>query len=274
MKKIRLILAVGLLMILSIVVNAQDSIKILSNKNAELYIRLAQISLTNKDYKTVILYADSALVLDKSATSYRLKGLGQFNLNLWKETVISMSLGLEKNAADFDMHYYRGLANHLLDSTAKAKEISEDMGAAIAIRPSDTMAYYYKGLADFKLSFNSEFNKDQKLKDCIQSLDNFLKKKPDFTAQFIKGMANFYLAGSPETASSEPYYSETIKDMTICLKIKPKDKDCLFYRGLSRFASYDFKPAGNDSYLLDKIIKKENEDQGKTKSPKIKFFGK
>ncbi len=277
MKKISLILTIGLLTMLSIVTKAQDSIKILSNKNAELYIRLAQISLANKDYKTTILYADSALALDKSSTAYRLKGLGQFNLGQWKQTVVSMSLGLEKNATDFEMHYYRGLSNHLLDSLGKAKEISEDMGAAITIKSSDTMAYYYKGLADFELAFTYGFNKDEKLKSCIQSLDNFLKKTPNFTAQYIRGVANFYLAGSSEINTSETYYMETIKDMTICLKSQPKDENCLNYRALSRNLTKDYTGSAQDNLLLAKI-QKEEDDNGKkptkTKNLKIKFLGK
>lgn len=248
-----------------------DSLQILSNKNAELYIRLAKISLKEKDYATVIAYSDSALTRDKSFIAYRLKGLGQFNLGMYKETIISMSLGIEKKESDFDLHYYRGLSYHLLDSITYTEQISEDMLWAVTINPLDTMSYYYKGMANFNLSFLSNYEKDNKLKECISDLNQFVKLKPTFIAYYIKGSANFLLGGSsditPETEGQ--YYNEVIKDMTKCLESQPGNGDCLYYRGLSYLIISDFENAIKDTKELASKKGPENE---KTKIRK--FFSK
>lgn len=286
MKKFRLLLIIGVLTLPGIV-NAQnqtgsnekttvqtvkvDSLKILNDKNAELYIRLAKISLKEKDYASVIAYSDSALARDKSFTAYRLKGIGQFNLGMYKETILSMSLGIEKKESDFDLHYYRGLSYHLLDSVAYAEQISKDMLWAKTINPLDTMVYYYKGMADFNLSFSANYKKDEKLKECISDLNQFVKLKPTFVAHYIKGAANFLLGGSSDVVqgAESQYYNEVIKDMTKCLELQPGDENCLYYRGLSYFIISDFENAIKDARELESK-KKSNSEKPKAKG----FFSK
>lgn len=247
-----------------------DSLKILSDKNSELYLRLAQISLNSKDYKSVIAYADSALARDKSAFAYRLKGLGQFNLGLYKETVLSMSLGLEKKENDFALHYYRGLSYHIIDSVNYAEQISKDMLWATTINPLDTMSYYYKGLANFNLSFSANYQKDDKLKECANDLNQFTKLKGNFTAFYIKGAANFLLGGSDQVTPEmrNQYYAEAIKAMTECLKLQPGNDDCLYYRGLSYFISGDFDNVIKDAEIL------KGKKTGSTKTKGKSIFGK
>jgi|GEM_PF-1599089 len=246
-----------------------DSLKILSDKNAELYLRLAQISLDSKDYKSTVAYADSALARDKSFRGYRLRGLGQFNLGLYKETILSMSQGIEKRQSDFALHYYRGLSYHIIDSLLYAEQISQDMTWAITISPLDTMAYYYRGMADFNLSFSANYKKDDKLKDCIGSLAQFTKLKPTFAAHYIKGIANFLLGGSGELTEPGQYYTETIKDMTACLKFQSGDEDCLYYRGLSYYIIGDYENAIKDA----EVLKSQKKSGDKTVKTKKGFFG-
>jgi len=266
-KKICLLLMIGALTIPGIT-SAQskkealtvksDSVIILSDKTSELYLRLAQISLTNADdnYQTVIAYADSALARNKSFQAYRLKGIGQFNLGLYAETIISMTAGIAANQLDgthvFELNYYRGLAYYQSDSVLYAKEIAEDMTEALRAAPPNTMAYYYKGLANYNLSFSANYKKDDKLKECINDLGQFLKSKPDFTAYQVRGLANFLLGGSDE-ASDEAraiYYLEAIKDLTECLDLQPENEDCLYYRGLSYYIMGDFIDAIKDAQAL------------------------
>lgn len=289
MKKICLLLMIGALTIPSII-NAQskkkaltvkpealtskpDSVIVLSDKTSELYLRLAEISLA-EDYKTVIAYADSALARNKSFQAYRLKGIGQFNLGLYAETIISMTAGIAANQLDgphvFELNYYRGLAYHKSDSVLYAKEITEDMTEALRATRPDTMTYYYKGLANYNLSFSANYKKDDKLKECINDLSQFLKSEPNFTAYQIKGLANFLLGGSDE-ASDEAraiYYIEAIKNLTECLNLQPGDEDCLYYRGLSYYISGDFIDAIKDAQAL-KSKKVSAGDK-----PKKRFFGK
>ncbi len=248
-------------LIQTVLTDKPDSLKILSDKNAELYIRLAQISLKEKDYVSVIAYSDSALARDKSFIAYRLKGLGQFNLGMYKETILSMSLGIEKKESDFDLHYYRGLSYHLLDSIAYAEQISKDMLWAVTISPLDTMAYYYKGMANFNLSFSANYKKDDKLKECISDLVQFVKLKPNFIAHYTKGAANFLLGGSSDITSETEgqYYNEVIKDMTKCLEFQPGNENCLYYRGLSYFIISDFENAIKDAKELASKKKPDNE---------------
>jgi len=282
MKKICLLLMIGALTIPGIV-KAQskkealtvkpDSAIILSDKTSELYLRLAQISLA-EDYKTVIAYADSALARNKSFQAYRLKGIGQFNLGLYAETIISMTAGIDANQIDniyvFELNYYRGLAYHKSDSILYAKQIAEDMTEALRFIPLDTMAYYYRGMANYNLSFSANYKKDDKLKECINDLSQFLKSEPNFTAYQIRGLANFLLGGSDE-ASDEAraiYYIEATKDLTECLNLQPGDEDCLYYRGLSYYIMGDFINAIKDAQALKS---KKNSNGVK---PKKKFFGK
>jgi len=268
MKKICLFLMIGALTIPGIV-SAQSTIKSDSviDKTSELYLRLAQISLGNKDYKLVVAYADSALARDNSfqedyrlnkffQEAYRLKGLGQFNLGLYAEAIVSMSAGMKRGGLDgyyvFDLNYYRGLAYHKSDSVLYAKEIAEDMQWAVAVKPTDTMAYYYKGLANYNLSFSPNYKKDDKLKECVNDLGQFIKLKPNFTAYYIKGLANFLLGGSEENTEETRaiYYIEAIKDLTECLNLQPENEDCLYYRGLSYYIMGDFIDAIKDAQAL------------------------
>ncbi|MFA5024786.1 MAG: hypothetical protein WC523_07620 [Patescibacteria group bacterium] len=260
MKKICLLLMIGVLTMPG-VANAQnttksDSVIVLGDKTHDLYLRLAQISLANKDYKSVVAYADSALARNKSVSAYRLKGLGQFNLGLYAETIISMTAGIDANKLDnvyvFELNYYRGLAYHKSDSILYAKQIAEDMTEALRFISPDTMAYYYRGLANYNLSFLANYKKDDKLRECISDLSQFLKSRPDFTAYQTRGLANFLLGGSDE-ASDEAraiYYIEAIKDLTECLSLQPGDEDCLYYRGLSYYISGDFINAIKDAQAL------------------------
>ncbi len=272
MKKICLMLLIGALIIPNITkaqsdttAAQKDSLKILNDKNAELYLRLAQISLDDKDYKSVIAYSDSALNRNKSFLAYRLKGVGQFNLGMYKETILTMSLGLEEKQSDFDLHYYRGLSYHIIDSLNYAEQISSDMKWARTINPLDTMAYYYEGLANFNLSFLPNFNRDEKLKDCISNLSQFVRLKKNLTAHYIKGVANFLLAGSGENTDPNLFYQETIKDMTICLELQPKDVDALHYRGICYFIIGDYENSIKDAEILKRVGEEKKSKKGSTK---------
>ena len=177
-------------------------------------------------------------------------------LGLYAEAIISTTTGMATNQLDgthvFELNYWRGLAYHRSDSLLYAKQIAEDMTEALKFVPLDTMAYYYKGMADYNLSFSANYKKDDKLKECINDLSQFLKSEPNFTAYQIRGLANFLLGGSDE-ASDEAraiYYIEAIKDLTECLNLQPGNEDCLYYRGLSYYIMGDFINAIKDAQAL------------------------
>jgi tetratricopeptide (TPR) repeat protein len=276
MKKITILLAAIILAMPSISMAQTDTLKIkdslnkiLSDKNSELYLRLAQISLDAGKYGAVIAYADSALAKNKSFMAYRLKGIAQFNLGMYIETTKSMSAGIQKNDNDFIMHYLRGLSYHKMDSLNYAKEISQDMTYAIRLNPADTMPYFYKGIAEYNLSLivTNDSIKNEKLKESVYNLNRFIKVKPTFDAYYICGMANGQIAENSQTMAKDRivYYNEVISNMTECLKSKPNDPDILNYRFISYALTKDFVNADKDCKKLIKLGEKPK------KSP-IGFF--
>lgn len=279
MKKISFLLIVSFLAINPIGAFAQkvdstkvlDSLKLLNNKNAELYLRLADISFRAGDYNSVINYADSALNRNaKLPFAYQLKGEALFQKKEYAKTIEVMSAGVQLQNSNFSMHYYRGLSYHLIDSLKYASLIAQDMTWAVTINPLDSNSYYYKGMANFVLS---EKEGAPKLIECINDLTQFIKLQPDnFVAHYIRGQASFFLGSSGQDGdggedNAGKYFVATAADMDECLRLDPNNPECLFYRCMSYLIIGDFAGVVKDATVLGKIDAKD-----KTEAPRKGFI--
>ncbi len=110
----------------------------------------ARSALSQKDYKTALALAESAIKLEPAEASfYETKGIALENLNRSKDALTAYDKSVQLNGNYYSPLLRRGLLNKRLQSNTRAKE---DLLASAELAPSQ-LAYF--SLGELEESFNN-----------------------------------------------------------------------------------------------------------------------
>lgn len=112
-------LLIILIVFFSLQVNSQSK----QSAKSKIYFEQANVYFDKEDYKTALLYCDSAITYDtENVEAYAYRGVCKFQLKDYDAAIEDFDLALVLNSGYAEVYYYRGLCKKELGADKQACE--------------------------------------------------------------------------------------------------------------------------------------------------------